>query len=290
MIVVRLIGGLGNQLFQYALARKLSVHLDTKVVLDITPYKKYKLHKYGLDNFNICSKIISGREKIFWYFKKIILFDKIFCIISKKFRNAIYITEQQFNFDKKIFLDSKKDTYLDGYWQSEKYFLDIRKNLLGDLIVSKQIEGKNLELSKQINSVNSISLHVRRGDYVSNIKTAQVHGVCYLNYYYNAIDFLSKRIENPVLFIFSDDIEWVKENLETTLKCIYVENNSANFNYEDLRLMSLCKHNIIANSSFSWWGAWLNNNPDKIVVAPKKWFNDSSINTKDLLPDDWVKI
>ena len=140
-----------------------------------------------------------------------------------------------------------------------------------------------------ISQTNSVSLHIRRGDYVSNQKTNQTHGTCDLDYYQRCITEIEKEVENPYFFVFSDEIEWVKENLKINHPAEYVDQNTGDKSYEDMRLMSQCKHNVIANSSFSWWGAWLNSYPDKIVFAPKRWFASDKHNTKDLIPEGWKK-
>jgi len=142
---------------------------------------------------------------------------------------------------------------------------------------------------QKIKEKNSVSLHIRRGDYLTMQKAIDTIGVCPLDYYDKAIREITRKIKNPTFFIFSDDINWVKENLKTNSPTIFVSGGKLK-DYEELILMSKCKHNIIANSSFSWWGAWLNNNPNKIVIAPKKWFKDTSKNTRDLIPESWLKL
>ncbi|MDD3060131.1 MAG: alpha-1,2-fucosyltransferase, partial [Sulfurimonas sp.] len=149
---------------------------------------------------------------------------------------------------------------------------------------------EDIKLKEEIQSSNSVSLHVRRGDYVSNKNATSYHGVSSLDYYYNAIETISKKISNPILYIFSDDIPWVRENLIVSLPIVFIENTNTDRPFEDIYLMSLCKHNIIANSTFSWWGAYLNSNLEKNVIAPKKWFNDPVINTEDLIPSSWTRI
>lgn len=290
MIVVKLKGGLGNQLFQYAIAKKISLRYNVDVVLDITAFENYKLHKYSLDHFDFKKRIASDRELALFGIKQISNYDKYYVKLKKYVNTYFVICENQFNFDKNIFAAAKKNTYLEGYFQSEKYFLDIRDILLTDFKIIKPLVDKNLEFANKIFGVNAISLHIRRGDYVTNKDTLNIHGICDLLYYKKAIEYISNKIEDPVFFIFSDDIPWVKGNLKTSFKTAYVEHNNADTNFEDLRLMSLCKHNIIANSSFSWWGAWLNQNPDKIVIAPKKWFNVDSRNSNDIIPDNWIKL
>ena len=139
-------------------------------------------------------------------------------------------------------------------------------------------------------AVNSVSIHVRRGDYLTNPVTFQTHGLCDIDYYKKAIDEILDLVDKPHFFIFSDDQSWAKSNIIFGAPTDYVMHNNSLKNYEDLRLMSYCRHHIIANSSFSWWGAWLGNNPEKIVIAPKKWFNDPKIDTTDLIPDTWLRL
>jgi len=165
----------------------------------------------------------------------------------------------------------------------------VASQIRADFTFQLPLENKNAELAKQINQVSAVSLHVRRGDYANNPKTTATHGLCSLDYYRAAIRHVSDRIEQPYFFIFSDDIGWVKDNLKMDFPCQYVDHNQGAESYNDMRLMSMCKHHIIANSSFSWWGAWLNPNVEKTVIAPKLWFANAT-NTQDLIPQSWVKL
>lgn len=285
MVIAKLIGGLGNQMFQYALGRRLSVKLSSNLKLDTSGFQIYKLHDYGmhcfdLENFtNTCIKPSNSP-----------LYRKINRFLPSKFHFGYkHVLENCFSFDKQI-LKLRGDLYLDGYWQSEKYFREIRSTLLSDFTIKYTQDTQNLETSSKIKSCQAISLHIRRGDYVNNAQTLEKHGVCDLDYYYRAIAYVGERISDPSFFIFSDDPDWAKENLKIDYPMTFISNNDASKNYEDLRLMSQCIHNIIANSSFSWWGAWLNENPNKIVIAPKRWFNDSSVNTTDLIPETWLSL
>jgi hypothetical protein len=175
-----------------------------------------------------------------------------------------------------------------GYWQAEKYFSKIAEQIREDFSFKPTIGSKDAILIDQINKVNAVSLHVRRGDYVNNPATATTHGLCSLDYYRKAINYLAQRELQPHFFVFSDDINWVKSNLEINFPCQYVDHNRGAESFNDMRLMSLCNHNIIANSSFSWWGAWLNQRVDKIVIAPNQWFADGKVNTMDLRPKSWI--
>ena len=177
--------------------------------------------------------------------------------------------------------------YLSGYWQGEKYLENTNYNI--NNYFKFNCANKLTKISEKIKNTNSVSIHFRRGDYVNNIKTNTFHGLCGFNYYNNGIKFISKNISNPIYFVFSDDINWVKQNFKLNYPTIYIEDNK---DYEDMYLMSLCRHNIIANSTFSWWGAWLNKNPDKIVIAPQKWFADKvkNKNTNKIIPKEWIRI
>ncbi len=290
MIIVRLIGGLGNQMFQYALGRHLAIKQDCDLLIDKNAFEKYKLHHYALGAYSITEKFISNKEVENFLatqnpLHKSIIYKKLFKQprISKK-----HILEKQFRYDNEI-LQIQGPVYLDGYWQSELYFRDIRNTLLKDFTVKTGQEGKDKAIAEEISSSNSVSIHIRRGDYVSNTKTNEKHGTCSLSYYQNAISYLKERFDKLHFFIFSDDCQWAEENLKLDGPTTIIDHNGPLTNYEDLRLMSQCKHNIIANSSFSWWGGWLNQNANKTIIAPQKWFNDDT-DVKDLIPESWILI
>jgi len=181
------------------------------------------------------------------------------------------------------------DCYLAGYWQSEKYFSEAAGLIRADFTFKQHLENRNATLAEQIGRVNAVSLHIRRGDYVKDPKTAATHGVCSPDYYREAIQYIAAHIEQPHFFIFSDDPDWVRENFRIDIPCSYVDHNCGAESYNDMRLMSLCRHHIIANSSFSWWGAWLNPDPDKLVIAPRKWFANAK-DVSDLFPEGWVTL
>lgn len=291
MVIVKLIGGLGNQLFQYALGKHLALLNHTELKLDITGFDEYKLHTYSLGHFNIAEnfateKEIRGFKKYQrkpgrWWF----LYNRLIANEHK------YVQERQFHFDPKV-LEVRGDVYLDGYWQTEKYFKDIKDIILKEVSMKSPLQGKDATVARDIESTNSIMMHIRRGDYVTNPQANIVHGTCSLDYYRKAIATIAEKIGTPHIFIFSDDHEWVKNNMVFEYPTTYVDHNKADRNYEDLRLMSLCKHHIIANSTFSWWGAWLSTSPNKIVIGPSKWFNTkkSNTDTKDILPANWISI
>jgi hypothetical protein len=187
------------------------------------------------------------------------------------------------------FFDLSQDCYLHGYWQSELYFKSFERIIREDFTFREPLDERNSILAAEIHRTSSVSLHVRRGDYISDNKTSNIMGVCSLKYYQDAIKYISQKIDNPVFYIFSDDIEWVKRELIISFPCVYIDFNQQSVSYKDMQLMSLCKCNIIANSSFSWWGAWLNINPEKIVIAPNSWFCNGT-NDQDLIPYNWLRL
>jgi hypothetical protein len=295
MITIKLTGGLGNQMFQYALGRSASQKLQSDFQLDISGYANQvgvASRQYALDIFNIRENFakddeISSLVKFFRAYKlgKILLY--VYNYLPLRYRQ--YVKEPYYHFFAKIF-DISIDSYLEGYWQSEKYFKDVEDILRQEFILKSSIQGTlDTKFMHQIQSTNSVSVHVRRGDYVTNKSTNQIHGTCSIEYYEKALSKIVETVSDPHLFIFSDDIEWAQEHLKLDYPVTYVSNGTYP-DYEELFFMSVCSHNIIANSSFSWWGGWLNNNPGKIVIAPKKWFLDPSYDPKDLIPNGWITL
>jgi Glycosyl transferase family 11 len=286
MIIVNLKGGLGNQMFQYALGRNLAIKNDTTLKLDISSLSQAKeigniYRPFALDSFNIKNELATTTEiKTLGYPYGV--FSKYIKLIKQKiFR--------QFNvvFAKKI-LDLKDNQYLEGFWQSPKYFESIREVLLNDFTLSQELSFTALAVQAQIISTTSVSVHIRRGDYVENKSVKNEFGICSISYYQKAIEHIYASVTNPTFFVFSDDIPWVKENIPLPVSAIYIQDPNIS-TVEELVLMSQCQHNIIANSSFSWWAAWLNQNPEKIVIAPTPWF-DTIAYDKDLIPASWIQL
>ena len=211
---------------------------------------------------------------------------KLFEKIKPYYKRSVIVEKYPFKFDKNIF-HCKDKSYLKGYWQNEKYFKNIKDILNVEFRVKTPLIGKNYDLAQVIQNNNSVAIHVRREDYITDSITADTHGTCSLDYYKDSIHLMNQRIKDPQYFIFSDDISWAKKNLGEISQIPYAEHNNTNSDYEDLRLMYLCKHNIIANSSFSWWGAWLNMNPAKIVIAPQIWLKTPTIYSRRHLPKEW---
>jgi hypothetical protein len=288
MIIVKLTGGFANQMFQYAFAKKAMIMTNTKLKFDIETFNEnwaLPHEKFGLCIFPKIAFEFSSKQENF-FFKRKTLFRSSFLLKVFKFVFGYNVVkEEEFSYKPELLLKFRKNTYIDGYWQSEKYFNDIRQDLLSDFTFPL-FEKNNLELSEVIQKSNSVSIHFRRCDYIKN----EEHGVCSLEYYYNAINYITVNLENPMFYVFSDDITWVRENLKIEFPVKYIDWNTGDKSYNDMHLMSLCKHNIIANSSFSWWSAWLNQNLNKIVIAPKKWFNNRDWDTSNLIPSTWLQL
>lgn len=291
MIIINILGGLGNQMFQYAFGYAISKKKNEVLKLDINSFETYTLREYELKLFNIETLLASKEEVEKIKFKNENIIEKLFRVIRKKVKKTSkqYYKEPHFNFDNNVY-NTQSDTYLEGYWQSEEYFKEFRRELLEIFTLKNTLHAQSLEYEQKIVSTKSVSLHIRRGDYVTNLQTNSIHGTCSMEYYKNSVVQINKIIEKPQFFVFSDDLDWVKENFNFIDEMILVELNNEIPDHEEMHLMSKCKHNIIANSSFSWWGAWLNQNPNKIVIAPSQWFNDSKIDSRDLIPQSWIRL
>lgn len=287
-------GGLGNQLFQWAFARSVAHHLKTNYFIDWAPFSEhFKVHKYSLEHFNIKVPLAKNTDMFgfVWLGRRYKFFDFFYRIIRlKRLLMPFYYPEQTFAFDPKVF--GKKGTvYFDGFWQTEKYFKNIESIIRSEVTLNKPLSPYSKSIESEINkSQTPISLHVRRADLVNNPVMTAFHGYCSPEFYAKAIDRVVEGVSNPHFFIFSDDYDWVVEHFKSLPYPYTCIKNSADKNYEDLYLMSRCHRHIISNSSFGWWGAWLNPRKDKMVIAPSKWFNAGKNDTKDLLPEGWVKI
>lgn len=283
MIIVSLTGGLGNQLFQYALGRRLAIKNNVPLKLDIAGFETYKLHKYALFNYNIVEEFATPEEVA--RLKQSHEWEDP----NLPYYRRSVVKEAAFPYAPEI-MEAPADVYLDGYWQTEKYFSSIACVLREDFTVKAELNADDLAVARLMEASDAISLHIRRGDYVSNAQTNQTHGTCPLDYYHRAAKLLAEPVANPHFFIFSDDPDWVEKSLCLGYPTTYIKHNGPDRNYADLWLMSRCQHNIVANSSFSWWGAWLNANPAKQVIVPDQWFADTRLDTRDLIPDAWRKL
>ncbi len=290
LVISNVIGGLGNQMFQYAAGRALTLKSDHEHLLDLSDFSSYKLHNgFELSRvFNVDverAEPADVRKVLGWManrlVRKVLKRPQFSWLKGRKF-----VVEPHFNFWPDFF-NVSEECYLSGYWQSESYFKSFENIIRRDFTFTEPLVGINADLAFKMAQENSVSLHVRRGDYVSDTKTSHIMNVCSLDYYHKSIEYITERIEQPKFYIFSDDMTWVKNNLPMNFPCTYIDHNQGTESYRDMQLMSLCKHNIIANSSFSWWGAWLNSNSNKLVVAPKSWFCNGN-NDADLIPVEWV--
>lgn len=290
MVISQLAGGLGNQLFQYAYGFSRAKSLGVQFKIDISFFEDYEWHEYSLPPFKISADIASKAE-----IEKIKSIDYT---LVHKFQRKVFgkknhvVKEENLKFNSN-YLDLNKISYLTGYWQSAKYFEENWTSLSSEFDFLYPPSEENLKLINILDKdYFSISLHVRRGNYANIESVNKTHGTLSLEYYEKAISYFRDLYENPTFYIFSDDIEWARLNLNIPCNTIYVDINDDKSDYEDLRIMSLCKHNILANSTFSWWGAYLNKNQNKVVIAPKSWFNDLELNkqTLDLIPPSWIRI
>jgi hypothetical protein len=283
-------GGLGNQMFQYAIAKSIAEKNNNEFKLDLSFYSSQDLRQYELNRFFIkggvatsaeCARL-RGNEGLVYKVKTRLGF-KIQRPKSYVFESELYATKFQ-----KCIFDSIGSIYLDGFWQNEKYFKNIRDKILQDFTLRDSISRDAKKYLESIRAFQSVSLHVRRGDYIQNPHANSMHGVCSIEYYKAAIRHIYERVESPVFYIFSDDINWCKENFDFLDCKIFIDKSLDGV--EDLYLMQACDNNIIANSSFSWWGAWLNTNRSKCVVAPKIWFSNDKRSECNLACEDWITI
>lgn len=289
---VSIYGGLGNQMFQYALCVALN-HRGKKTRISFSDFLYYYPH-YGFNlgrafkiklpfplnllNFFLLNCELMYKNKFAVYFLR--------RFITWYHRNLFttYREKKEFEYDGNVF--HQQSSFLVGIWQVESYFKDIKDIINQEFIFKTPKDKKNRELMEKIVNCNSVSIHIRRGDYLS-INYERLAIIKDAIYYKNALDYLEKELKDPHFFIFSDDIQWANENLKLS-NCTYVDSNKGKNSYIDMYLMSLCKHNIIANSTFSWWGAWLNKNLDKIVIMPRRWINKDT--SPGIFPDEWVKL
>jgi hypothetical protein len=291
MIISEVIGGLGNQMFQYAAGWSLAEAKKTIFKLDISAYSYYSMHKgYELDRvFSLQSAFASAAD-----LKQILGWQRYsLCrrVIKRPYFSSLRKTSLllESGFAYSDLRPRVSDlAYISGYWQSEKYFLNYANEIREKFTFAPILDDANKKWAELIARKNSVSIHVRRGDFFHG-KNASYHGVCTVDYFASAIRYIKERVSNVEFFIFSDDLNWAIRNINSTMPCHFIADNKGEKSFNDMRLMRLCKHNIIANSSFSWWGAWLNSNESKIVIAPTNWFV-AEIDTRDLLPATWVTL
>jgi hypothetical protein len=294
MIVVRLIGGLGNEMFQYAAGRALAQRHGTDLKLDMTPFQTYHLHRYALQHFDIQAQPATAadlKRVTRWQGRKRRAINAAMKWVPvRAWRPLGYVKENGHSFNATL-LDAPDDVYLEGYWQTERYFSDIESIIRSDFTQTTPRDPLNKEYASKIKAqAMSVSLHVRRGDYANDARTTAVHGLCSPAYYQRCLALLKAKVAQAHVFVFSDDIAWARQALTFDGPVTYVGHKGPDKNYDDLALMSLCHHHIIGNSTFSWWGAWLNPGPNKLVYAPKPFFTQSDRDGSDLIPRFWTTV
>jgi hypothetical protein len=289
MIIVKLMGGLGNQMFQYAFGRNIALKNKCDLKLDLSFFRTNESRKYSLNHFLIIENIAETVEIESLKHRHFLGVNKI----KRKLFNArpYFIHQKNLEFNTN-YLKTQTDVYLDGYWQSEKFFIDSAAQIRKDFQIKTLPSPTNENVLLQIESTNAVSLHIRRGDFQTSEALNKIHGTCSLEYYHRAAELIADKALTPIFYVFSDDISWAKKHLKLSYEMHFVDINDEQSAYEDLRLMSACKHHVLANSSFSWWGAWLNHKAGKITVAPKTWFVDIALNqqSSSIIPDNWIRI
>lgn len=284
MVIVNIIGGLGNQMFQYAAGKYISQKFNTTLKLDVNDFSGYDVWNFDLARLHTKFEMASSEE--INQLKPETRFKKALQYLHPR-QQRTYFREKYFHYAPS-FQALGENVYLKGYFQSEKYFKPIENLIRQEFQIQPDLISNIQTLADGINRINSVAVHIRRGDY-KNMAALKMHGMLETDYYREAISKMRKSNADVRFYFFSDDMAWVKENLREK-NAVYVTGEITKTHFEDLYLMSQCRHNIIANSSFSWWGAWLNNNPDKIVIAPRNWFNEGPKDTYDLYPEGWIKI
>lgn len=281
MIIIKPVGGLTSQMHKYAMGRVLALKHNVALKLDLSWFEDTRKMDtpwpYQLDYFHIKAekatkaeiRRLKGSDFFNTWARRIKRYLGI-DLCKQTYMNQSFLTKEDF-------FKLGKNIYLEGEWVGFDYFSEYKEEILHDLSLKVPLSLNAQKLLSKIEGENALSMHIRRGDYISNSEAAKFHAICSEQYYQKAIAHIENQVPNFRLYIFSDDIAWAKEHLCFDYDTIYVENTE---NYEELLLMSACKHNIIANSGFSLWGAWMNNNPFKIVVSPKLWVFDQNVNTK----------
>jgi len=296
MIIVSIFGGLGNQMFQYACGKALAAKLGVELKLDISfladklerenfTVRDYELNVFKInDGFVELSEVRKFIPDLWNCTKPDLLKYKLLRFFNG---NHYYFEKQKFRFEPHI-EQLKDNSYVYGYFQTEKYFSNVKDDLLQSFTLKSEPDEQNQRLIAKMGAETAVSIHIRRGDYLNS-----PFNLLELAYYQKAIELIKQQVENPKFYLFTNDYDWALQNFDVLEidKTIVVHNQAEN-SFMDMILMSQCKHNICANSSFSWWGAWLNQYPKKIIIAPKQWYKSLkyNANTSDLIPAGWLQI
>src|SRR3989442_95689 len=293
MVIVRLLGGLGNQMFQYAAARRLALAHNVPLKLD-TPWLAPGADRaYGLQALNIQEAFATrgGVGELRGPATRGI--PRVLFRLRRRFKigyDWTWIHERTLSpADPRVFHAGAR-TYLDGYWQSEKYFSDVADTIRREFTSRDRLDAGPREILDRMATAESVSVHVRRGDYASHPRASRARSVCTPSYYQRCVAYIAERLGHTHLFVFSDDPDWVAANLRFEYPTTLVSTVPARPDHTDLRLMSACRHHVIANSSFSWWGAWLNPHHDQLVLAPRRWMNDPPVDDRAVVPARWISV
>lgn len=291
MITIRLKGGMGNQMFQYALGVQLAKQLNTDLEIDLSALLDRSRGDFVYRDFDLTIFKLQARFSVNPHFLRTIYKLKssgITKLVRKVVdRNKQYLKEPHFHFYPTFLDDPQDDAVYEGWFQSYRYFEAVEEELSNAFEFKTGIITHSKNLYQQIQNTNAICLNVRRTDFlkVDNLNTTNK------DYFLNAAKYLANEVNNPHFYIFSDDIEWCRKELKLSSPTTLVDHSHKGTKFGNyMQLMIACKHYIIPNSSFAWWAIWLNKNQDKKVVAPKNWFNDPNINTTDLVPPDWIRM
>jgi hypothetical protein len=290
-ILVRIEAGLGNQLFQYAAGLALARRLGAELLLDTSSYETDSLRNYQLGNFNISARL-AGRFRCRWENQ---LRRKTFAPVRWPLRLAgsrlvsWHVSDRQQGFDDRLG-KLTGNIFLTGYWQSELFFAGIRETLLNEFTFKDEPDAANRRIQARISAANAVGVHVRRGDFVTTDIGQRHHGVCGLDYYQAAFAHYQARFSDLEFFIFSDDPAWVSANFPDFGPTTIVAHNFGRNDAEDFRLLMHCRHFIVANSTFSWWAAWLGKAADKSIIAPRRWYASDKLSEKNLVPAAWIRL
>ena len=288
MIITRLMGGLGNQMFQYAIGRRLAIKNATILKLDDSHYSQLGptdvVRTFDLDIFNICAAVAPDHDLM--RLARRSRFQKVDTVLNRLLGpKATHFVERTYRFDPYV-LTLPDETYLDGYFQTEKYFEGIEQTLRSDFTFKEEMSPNAGKVAQRISESNSVCVHVRRTDFL----TISGFGVLDLNYFQRGADSISERVDKPTYFVFSDDIEWCRNNMQFRHEAVFVSDDFGAKKFrDDMRLMAMCRNYIISNSSFAWWAVWLNGTKDKIVIAPKIWVDNPDYPSDDLIPESWLR-
>ena len=275
IVMVRLLGGLANQLFQYSMGRALAIRTGSLLRFDTRDLDDDILRNYALHQFNIKGQAASLSELD--YFRAIGAGERYQLLAEKSFRFQVEATL------------AEAPVYAQGYWQSERYFESIEQVLRRDLTLTRGFSQEGASLVREIRSHrSSVSVHIRRGDYVTNPTTNAFHGCVSSDYVHRAMELMLKRYEDAVFYVFTDDLNWARENINHASNSVFIAERIMTTDGEELSIMGSCQHHILSNSSYSWWGAWLNPRRTKLVVAPTPWFRSTDVDPQDLYCANWV--